>query len=187
MGPPPSAEPSVVGALPGCEVDREKLAAANPQEINDGGPAGVQGWQTEATLREGRATHDEWIQGVALHQLAACAVAEGRLEDAVSLLKEGYRIHSGLGDGLFVAAFVCRFAAVLALAGRPETAACVLTTSGVLLEGIGARPPWITKMTDRTLASIRAQLDEATFAGASERGMLLTADEAVALALDALG
>lgn len=27
-------------------LDREKLAAANPQEINDGGPDGVQGLQT---------------------------------------------------------------------------------------------------------------------------------------------
>jgi hypothetical protein len=27
-------------------IDREQLAAANPQEINDGGPAGVQGLQT---------------------------------------------------------------------------------------------------------------------------------------------
>jgi hypothetical protein len=30
-------------------VDREKLAAANPQQINDGGPAGVQGLQTLPT------------------------------------------------------------------------------------------------------------------------------------------
>ncbi len=30
-------------------LDREKLAAANPQEINDGGPAGVQGLQTLPT------------------------------------------------------------------------------------------------------------------------------------------
>ncbi len=30
-------------------VDREKLAGANPQEINNGGPAGVQGLQTLPT------------------------------------------------------------------------------------------------------------------------------------------
>jgi hypothetical protein len=30
-------------------LDREALAAANPQEINDGGPAGVQGLQTLPT------------------------------------------------------------------------------------------------------------------------------------------
>jgi predicted ATPase/class 3 adenylate cyclase len=141
----------------------------------------------EDTLREARGTHDEWIQGVVLNQLAACAVGEGRLDDAVSLLKESYRIHCELGDGLFVAVIVCRFAAILALAGRPRTAASVLSTSAVLLEGIGARPPWIAKIAEGALASIRAQLDEGTFADASERGMLLTADEAVALALDALG
>jgi len=41
-------------------------------------------------------------------------------------------------------------------------------------------------MNEETLAVIRAQLDEAAFAEAWEQGRALTADEAVALALDLL-
>jgi hypothetical protein len=41
-------------------------------------------------------------------------------------------------------------------------------------------------MNERTLAAIRAQLDEAAFAEAWEQGRTLTADRAVDLALDSL-
>ena len=41
-------------------------------------------------------------------------------------------------------------------------------------------------MTDKALTAIGHQLDEAAFAAAWEQGRSLTADEAVALALDAL-
>ena len=54
----------------------------------------------------------------------------------------------------------------------------------MLLEEIGARPPWLTRITDQALSAIRTQLDEAAFADAWEQGRTLTADEAVALALD---
>ena len=39
-------------------------------------------------------------------------------------------------------------------------------------------------ITDQALSAIRAQLDEAAFADAWEQGRTLTADEAVALALE---
>jgi hypothetical protein len=41
-------------------------------------------------------------------------------------------------------------------------------------------------MSTKTLAAIRPQLDEAAFGDAWAQGQALTADEAVALALDAL-
>ena len=76
---------------------------------------------------------------------------------------------------------------MLALAGRPQSAALVLSSAAVLLEEIGARPPWLTTITDQALSAIRAQLDEAAFADAWEHGQTLTADEAVGVALDAFG
>ena len=56
----------------------------------------------------------------------------------------------------------------------------------VLLEEIGASPPSLAKVNEKTLMSIHAQLDDAAFAEAWDQGRALTADEAVALALDAL-
>lgn len=46
--------------------------------------------------------------------------------------------------------------------------------------------PWLTRITDEALSAIRTQLDEAAFAVAWEQGRTLTADEAVALALESL-
>ena len=140
----------------------------------------------EDNLRQARATHDELLEGVALGQLVDVAVDEGRLGDAVSLLKESHRIHRDLGDLFEVAVAVCRFASVLALAGRAGAAARILSSSAVLLQEIGASPGWVVRINEKTLAAIRTQLDEAAFAEAWEQGQALTADEAVALALDSL-
>jgi predicted ATPase/DNA-binding SARP family transcriptional activator len=137
----------------------------------------------EDNLRQARASHDEYLEGVTLEQLAKIAVDEGRLEDAVSMLKESHRILRDLGDLLFIAATVCDFARILALAGKAGTAARVLSSSAVLLEKIGARPPWVVRINDAARTAIRAQLDEAAFADAWEQGQALTTDEAVALAL----
>jgi hypothetical protein len=99
-------------------------------------------------------------------------------------MKEGLRILRDADDLLMSVTAVCRTARVLALAGRPRPAALVLSSAAVLLEEIGARPPWLTRITDQALSAIRTQLDEAAFADAWEQGRTLTADEAVALALD---
>ena len=48
-------------------------------------------------------------------------------------------------------------------------------------------PPHAAKIRDRTLAAVRPQLDDAAFQDEWAAGQPLTADEAVALALDALG
>jgi hypothetical protein len=45
---------------------------------------------------------------------------------------------------------------------------------------------WLRRGNDEALTLIRAQLDEAAFAETWEQGRKLTADDAVALALDSL-
>jgi hypothetical protein len=53
---------------------------------------------------------------------------------------------------------------------------------------MGATPiGWLRRGNDEALTLIRAELDEAAFAEAHEQGASLTADDAVALALDELG
>jgi hypothetical protein len=107
--------------------------------------------------------------------------------DARTLTQESLGILRDVDDLLMSVAAVCRAARVLALAGRPRPAALVLSSAAVLLGEIGARPPWLTTITDQALSAIRAQFDEAAFADAWEHGQTLTADQAVGVALDSLG
>lgn len=72
------------------------------------------------------------------------------------------------------------------LAGRAAIAAQVLSSSTALMEEIGARPPWFARISRKTLAVIHTELDDTAFAKAWEQGLTMTADEAVALALDSL-
>jgi predicted kinase len=82
---------------------------------------------------------------------------------------------------------VCRFAHVLAVEGKAEAAARLLSSSDAQCEEIGmSLRSWDREFFDQTTAIIRSQLDEAAFVEAWERGRTLTADEAVALALDSL-
>ena len=140
----------------------------------------------EDIVREARAVGHEFAEANALSMLSDIAVDEERLADAVSLSQESYRIFYALDDLLQIAAGVGRFASVLALAGRAAVAAEVLSSSAALMEEIGAGPPWYTRISEKTLVAIHAQLDESAFAEAWDQGRALTADEAVALALGAL-
>jgi tetratricopeptide (TPR) repeat protein len=137
-------------------------------------------------LPRARETHHELVEAAALFSLAEIAADEGRLADAVSMLEQSHHVLRELNDLLLIATVVGRFASLLALAGRPATATQVLSSSTALLEEIGARPPWFARISTSTLAVIHTQLDGATFDEAWEQGLGLTAEEAVALALDSL-
>jgi predicted ATPase len=141
---------------------------------------------SEEIIREARVAHDPFPEGIALCFLTDIALDQGRVEDAVSPAESSYRIFRDLGDLLLIAACVCRLARVLALAGKPEAAARVLASSAALSEEIGAMPLWLANISAKTLTAIRHQLDEAAFAQSWEDGLTMTADEAVALALDSL-
>jgi predicted ATPase/class 3 adenylate cyclase len=140
----------------------------------------------EEIIPQAREAHDPFPEGIALGHLSDIALDQGRVEDAVLLATDAYRIFRDLGELLLIAQGVCRFARVLALAERPEAAARVLSGSAALLEEIGAMPPYVANMSKQTLAVIRTQVDEKAFADAWAQGQALSAEEAVAFALDAL-
>jgi len=140
----------------------------------------------EELIREAREAHDLFPEGDARGVLADIALDQGRVQDAVPLATESYRISCELGNLLHVANCVCRFARILALSGRPEIATRVLSCSSKLLQEIGAMPPHVANIRDQTLAVVSPQLDEAAFDDEWMAGQPLTADEAVALALGAL-
>jgi predicted ATPase/class 3 adenylate cyclase len=143
---------------------------------------------TEENLRQARELGNERVQARALGALAMVAVDEGRLDDALEMMKVSYRIDRDLGFTVFIAVDLVRFAAILAREGRAAAAAQLVSRSDRLHEKIDTtRESWAAKERDETVAHIRTQLDDASFAEAWEQGGRLTVDEAIALALDTEG
>jgi predicted ATPase len=138
----------------------------------------------EDNLRRARARGDERNEARALIALADHAVDEGRGQEALTMQMDAYRLYREFGDLYRAAITVSRIAGVLATVGRAATAARLLSCSETLHGEIGANPPWVARMHEETLTTIRTQLDEAALIEAWEQGRALTADEAVALALD---
>ncbi len=145
----------------------------------------------EDILRRARASGDPFIEARSLSVLAQYVLDEGRVDEAVvSMLAESHRIHRDRPthpDRYQDAILVCRFARALALEDEAAEAVRLLSCFEALLEEIGTTAEsWVTRMNDETLAIIGVRLDDRAVAVAREQGGTLTADEAVALALDAL-
>jgi tetratricopeptide (TPR) repeat protein len=127
----------------------------------------------EENLAHARMTGDRHIEALSLGALADNFVRdEGRVEDALSMLTEAYRIHRELDMPAQQAAFdLHRFASGLAAAGKPVAAARVLASAEALLEENDARVrPVIAEGIDQTFRAIRAQLDESALGEAGRRG-----------------
>ena len=135
-------------------------------------------------LRHARASGNGRIEASTLGELATIAVREGRVDDALSMLKDGLRIHRHLGDLLDTAVDLCRLADILAFDGQATTAAVLLSSFEAAGEAIGARRAGVKDLNERTLATIRTLVDDVAFAEAWERGRGLSIDAAVAFALE---
>ena len=77
-----------------------------------------------------------------------------------------------------------QLALALALAARPIEAARLLSSTETLRTKIGTTNYRFAQWTAKTLATIRAQVDDGAFADAWQQGQALTVDQAVMLALD---
>ena len=144
----------------------------------------------DENLAQARVTGDRHIEALSLGALADnFALDEGRVEDALSMLTQAYRIHRGLDMPALQAAFdLHRFASGLAAAGKPVAAARVLASAETLLEESGARArPVVAEGVDQTVRAVRAALDDSAFREVWAEGRALTPDEAVDLALGAAG
>jgi predicted ATPase/class 3 adenylate cyclase len=138
-------------------------------------------------LQQARAAGDKHVQVHALESLAIDATLEGGIEDGTLLLRDAWEINCELGDRFREAVIVCRFARVLAYAGEANAAAQVLAAGEALYEEMGGSPmAWLRRANDDARTKIRAQIDEPAFADASTLGRTLTAEDAVALALENL-
>jgi hypothetical protein len=139
----------------------------------------------EENLARARALGNARIVGTTLGALGEYDIREGNVEAAMPKLVEAYEIFRDLDHPLEIAAELCRFAWVLALRLRPDAAAQVLARSLLIYEDLGVDvPAWIQPMNEIILSLTRPALDDAAFAAASQNGRELTADQAVALALE---
>jgi hypothetical protein len=127
------------------------------------------------------------MEATSLGALGFYAIEEGRLEEALPLLAESTRMWRARGrsDLDEVGLNLCSFARAAAIAGRVEVAVQLLGAAASLNEEIGAAEPvYVTDLNEVTLAMIRSQLAEPTFAEAWKQGRKVTLDEALALALE---
>ena len=130
-----------------------------------------------------RAQSNAGVAALQLGQLAQFALHDGKVEEALPMLGEALNLYRDLGSPLGIVEILLGFAEAYSLAGRAELAAQLLARSAELREEIGGGPAWWVEYKDKTLAAIHAQLDDATFAEAWERGRKLSVDEATTLAL----
>jgi len=139
----------------------------------------------EDVLRDARAQGDWAIAAAQLEQLSLFARDDGRIDDALSMLREALSVKRDLDMPDLIVESLCRFAAILAAGERAGSAAVLLGTTQALREEIGGGFAWVTAMNDETLARLKVQLDADALADALEQGSRLTVDEAIELALRA--
>jgi predicted ATPase len=139
----------------------------------------------EENLRRAEALGDERLRFFALSSLAFDAEREGRAAEALALFRESVRISHELGDPVHTALGLIGIASLLATSGGDGTAAATLLARAERThEELGLNvADYIVKRCDDARAALREQLGEQVLARASERGVRLTLDNAVELAL----
>jgi predicted ATPase len=138
----------------------------------------------EQNVLRARSIQSRNLEAAALETLAGYAHDDGRYDDALSLKRDALRLNLELGDVQHVLDGLGRIANTQAAAARGGLAAELLSASLALHEDVGLTVPlYQRRRNDETLEVIHAQLDEAAFAAAWERGKQLTLDQAVTLAL----
>ncbi len=145
----------------------------------------------EENLRRARALgNEENMEAQSLGVLATYALDDGRVDEAVPRLKDAYRIHRArrdYADRYWGTIVLCRFAQALALKSEPELAARVFGCAEAQFAEYRMHVEgWLSEMNAQILDSIRSRLDDERLKRARRAGAALTADEAVALALDVL-
>jgi len=140
----------------------------------------------EEALRRARAAADSTTQSLVLYSLSELAVRQGLARDAVPIVEEAYRLDRETGNRWRLALTACRLAWVLASLGRASSSVRLLSSGKALLEEMGGAASYRAVEDEQLLTLVREQLDDAAFTEAWEEGRKLTADEAVALALESL-
>jgi len=120
-------------------------------------------------------------------EVPTIAFDDGRVSDAVWMLRESLQLHGELGDRLDTAVDLSRAARTLAMMGRGVDAARLVGAVSVARDTLGARRGRVDAMTDGTLASLRRQLPASELERALADGEALGLEAALEAALEAIG
>ena len=120
-----------------------------------------------------------------LARLGGVAAAQSDAERAAALYREGLSLYQQVGDKPGVAECLKELAKVMEMLGQPVRAARLFGAAEALREAIkGFLLPDERAGYERSIAEVRARLDEATFAAAWAEGRAMTLEQAVIFALD---
>ncbi|MEO7981033.1 MAG: adenylate/guanylate cyclase domain-containing protein [Sporichthyaceae bacterium] len=137
----------------------------------------------EATLELARTTGHTLQQASVLGSLASIAITQGRLGEAVAMLREHQDLVESFGDRTGVVVNLARIARLLALLGEVETAAVLVACSDEASRTMGGLEAWAVETNEQTRRAAAAALDAARTTAAGERGARLTPVQCAGLGL----
>jgi tetratricopeptide (TPR) repeat protein len=112
---------------------------------------------------------------------------EGRYNEAIDRLEESLKLNQGVADPRGIVACLAGFAAVAVVQGQFQRAAQLLGVVEAQLASLGIRLVYLDKLEyERTLALLRAKVDEKILARFWKKGKEMSFDEAVAFALESV-
>ncbi len=121
---------------------------------------------------------------VSLNNLADVALAQGEHARAAELCRQSLTLYQAVGDQEGIAVILEGLAEIAVAQRQAERGARLLGAAEALRASLGAPlPPPVKTRHDQTVASARADLDEAPFQAALAAGQGLTLAQAVAFAL----
>jgi tetratricopeptide (TPR) repeat protein len=119
-----------------------------------------------------------------LVNLTFLALHAGEYERARDLAMQGLRLALEMNNKLDIADSLAGLAGVLGVTGQPQRAARLLGTWEAAFEWMGATAlPSAKREHDRTIAAVRAQLDDTAFQATWAEGRAMSLKQAVASAL----
>ena len=140
--------------------------------------------ESEAVLR-GPDVGDINFLGYPIRRLAQIAWREGRYEEAIARCRESLRLNHEVGDPRGVISCVAGFAAIATAQEKFERAAKLMAAVEAHLALTSIQPSFMDKTEyERTLALLRAKLDEKSLTKALAIGKQMFLEEAIAFALE---
>jgi DNA-binding CsgD family transcriptional regulator/tetratricopeptide (TPR) repeat protein len=139
----------------------------------------------EEALAAARETNNEQYIAEALTHLGTVALRMGNSRQAAALYQQSLALIWTRGYMEYIAEDLAGLAAVASLLGQQEQAAVLLGAVEALREASNIRlSPLRRAEYESTVESIRARLDEATFAAAWKEGRVMPLEQAIAQALE---
>ena len=131
---------------------------------------------------------DDRRRGIGLYNLGQVTLHQGDCPHAVKLFLESIRIGQKIANKWMIAHGLAALVGAACWSEQPERAVKLAGAGQALFDSIDANMDLADRIEyERSLASLRVQLDEKTFNAARAEGEAMTMEEAVAFALGEAG